>query len=320
MVERGDFKQPHVTRALESYARGDVTGSLIRHVVAAELGYESAQSNVAFLLETGRSGAHNFGSAYLCLPPLLAEQVTIGDEDWQRFEAFTQWKRAANQGNVDAQIKTGDYFYYGLGVPVDYRKAVQMYRAAEVENSALALFNLGYMHENGLGIQQDFHLAKRYYDQSLALNAEASLAVSLALLKLNARHFFRWLWYGGSFFLDAPPHEHGRAGAASSPESSASIAPLNDDENAMMDDHVDEDDDHADAHMWHDEEESSETIVILILAFLAGAIMLQRQQPDPRQGEAGNGGVRQNDAPQPEARAAAAERVDNEQDNANDNA
>ena len=26
------------------------------------------------------------------------------------------WSKAANQGNVDARVKMGDYYYYGLGL------------------------------------------------------------------------------------------------------------------------------------------------------------------------------------------------------------
>ena len=32
------------------------------------------------------------------------------------------------------------------------------------------MFNLGYMHEYGLGVKPDLHLAKRYYDMAIETN------------------------------------------------------------------------------------------------------------------------------------------------------
>jgi len=62
--------------------------------------------------------------------------------------------------------------------------AAQYYRkAAEEHKSARANFNLGFMHEWGLGLTQDFPLAKRHYD--LAGEGEASMAVKIALWAMD---------------------------------------------------------------------------------------------------------------------------------------
>jgi SEL1 protein len=67
-------------------------------------------------------------------------------------------------------------------------KAVQCYTgASEYHQSAQALYNLGWMHENGVGLNQDYHLAKRYYDSALETNEEAYLPVTLGLLKLRVK-------------------------------------------------------------------------------------------------------------------------------------
>jgi SEL1 protein len=72
--------------------------------------------------------------------------------------ALTQWTRSAAQLNVDALVKVGDYYYQGLGVPdepehIRYEKAAGYYRsAADTQVSALAMWNLGWMYENGLGV------------------------------------------------------------------------------------------------------------------------------------------------------------------------
>lgn len=85
-----------------------------------------------------------------------------------------------------ARLKLGDYYYYGKGTPVDYQQAASHYKyASEVSHNPQAMFNLAYMHENGLGLRKDAHLAKRFYDMASETSAEAYLPVALALLKLR---------------------------------------------------------------------------------------------------------------------------------------
>lgn len=134
--------------------------------------------------------------------------------------ALTQWTRAAAQRNIDALVKVGDYYYYGLGVsdePEQSRleKAARYYQSAsDTQISALAMWNLGWMYENGVGVPQvfiftghsrpcsssfycqDFHLAKRHYDLALETNSEAYLPVVLSLVKLYARSIWHTLMGG----------------------------------------------------------------------------------------------------------------------------
>ena len=52
------------------------------------------------------------------------------------------------------------------------------------------MFNLAYMHENGLGLRKDIHLAKRFYDMASETSGEAHVPVALALFKLNMVTYF----------------------------------------------------------------------------------------------------------------------------------
>jgi hypothetical protein len=58
------------------------------------------------------------------------------------------------------------------------------------------MFNLGYMHERGLGLPLDLHLAKRYYDEALEEEPAAFVPVTLALTSLWLRQH-----YSGSFLV-----------------------------------------------------------------------------------------------------------------------
>lgn len=84
------------------------------------------------------------------------------------------------------QVKLGDAHYYGRGTKIDYEAAAGHYRSAsEQQHNAQAMFNLGYMHERGLGLAKDRHLAKRCYDLAADASPDARIPVALALIKLS---------------------------------------------------------------------------------------------------------------------------------------
>lgn len=148
--------------------------ALVHYLLLAEQGYEVAQSNVAFILDQKGS------------------QIFNENETYPR--ALLHWTRAAAQGYTVARIKLGDYHFYGYGTDVDYETAVIHYRlASEQQHSAQAMFNLGYMHEKGLGIKQDIHLAKRFYDMAAEASPDAQVPVFLALCKLGFVYALQYL-------------------------------------------------------------------------------------------------------------------------------
>lgn len=73
------------------------------------------------------------------------------------------------------------------GTEKDLDRAAEAYNLARVQQNAQAMFNLGYMHEHGVGLPMDLHLAKRYYDQALETDHDAALPVTLALMGLWLR-------------------------------------------------------------------------------------------------------------------------------------
>ncbi|XP_042906685.1 protein sel-1 homolog 1 [Parasteatoda tepidariorum] len=165
VAERGRWGT-NLMQAYNDYKEGRVNEALIKYIVLAELGYEVAQSNSAFILDRG--------------------DLDIVSKNETFFRALMYWSRAAGQGYSIARVKVGDYYYYGYGTEVDYEFAANQYRmASEQQHNAQAMFNLGYMHEQGLGMKKDIHLAKRYYDQAAETSTDAQVPVALALAKLG---------------------------------------------------------------------------------------------------------------------------------------
>ncbi|KAI9005615.1 hypothetical protein DFJ74DRAFT_596136, partial [Hyaloraphidium curvatum] len=216
--ERGDWHDPLMEDALDAYYDEDMETAFLDYSLSAERGYEVAQSNAAWMVDQGLYPAGN--------------SAVFGPDRDPWALALVYWNRAANQGNVDARVKVGDYYYYGLGHeavqstekqqerepprasapkppgsrqsawarltsyllghPTDgtpnFERAAMYYQtAADSEHSSLAMWNLAWMHECGIGVERDFHLAKRYYDRSLSTNPEGYLPITVALAKLRAK-------------------------------------------------------------------------------------------------------------------------------------
>ncbi|XP_065721829.2 protein sel-1 homolog 1 [Drosophila suzukii] len=164
--ERGRWSS-RLMHAYSDYKKNRIDEAYMQYSLMAEVGYEVAQSNAAFLLD--REEVHVFN-----------------DRHEELIRAFYYWKRAAGQGYSAAQVKLGDYYYYGWGTSTDFETAAALYRkASEQQYNAQAMFNLGYMHEQGLGMKKDWHLAKRLYDLAAETNSDAKVPVAIALFKLQ---------------------------------------------------------------------------------------------------------------------------------------
>ncbi|KAK1337256.1 hypothetical protein QTO34_001879 [Cnephaeus nilssonii] len=184
VCELGHWAEKFLT-AYFAYKDGDIDSSLVQYALLAEMGYEVAQSNSAFILES--------------------KKAKIIEKEKMYPMALLLWNRAAIQGNAFARVKIGDYHYYGYGTKKDYQTAATHYSiAAHKYQSAQAMFNLAYMYEHGLGTAKDIHLARRLYDMAAQTSPDAHMPVFFALVKLETMHllqdilFFnftmRWKW------------------------------------------------------------------------------------------------------------------------------
>jgi SEL1 protein len=201
VAEKAEFMSTSFPEANHAYTTGDLETALVGYMMAAEQGFEIGQANVAYLLDQVKP-RFTLGS----MVPFMKKQASLAGD---AALALIYWTRSAEQKNVDSMVKMGDYYLQGLGTPPDQEKAAQCYQAAaDTMQSAQANWNLGWMHENGIGIDQDFHLAKRHYDLALETNPrEAYLPVVLALYKLRARSWWNTITNGKIKSIQDEPGE-----------------------------------------------------------------------------------------------------------------
>lgn len=191
VAERAEAIHSSFLEANAAYKNGDKERALVAMMMAAEQGYESAQANVAYLLDEQHS--------LLPIESIIPDNKKLRPASLLRNAALAliYWTRSAKQANIDSLVKMGDYYLAGTGIGPDAEKASTCYHtAAEAHHSAQAYWNLGWMHENGVAVEKDFHMAKRYYDLALETNAEAYLPVKLSLLKLRARSYWNSITNG----------------------------------------------------------------------------------------------------------------------------
>ena len=81
-------------------------------------------------------------------------------------QAVPLLRKAAEQGNADAQYFLGFCYYNGQGVSQDYNQAVIWYRKAVERGKSLAQNNLGECYYNGEGVSKDYKQAVSLYKKA----------------------------------------------------------------------------------------------------------------------------------------------------------
>ena len=71
-------------------------------------------------------------------------------------EAVRWYRKAADQGNANAQFSLGVKYDNGQGVPQDYAEAIRWYRKAADQRNANAQFSLGQIYAKGQTVKRDY--------------------------------------------------------------------------------------------------------------------------------------------------------------------
>mmetsp|Transcript_31040 Transcript_31040/g.99580 ORF Transcript_31040/g.99580 Transcript_31040/m.99580 type:complete len:270 (-) Transcript_31040:177-986(-) len=123
---------------LQAYMRGDIDSSLASYEAAAELGYEVAQSNAAWLYQR-------------CAEGIVSCKAKPQEALRRSFELLTM---AANNGNMEAKRIIGDHLWYGQGTRANRGKAMDYYLQAARGGDEEAAFNLAWATLAGLSGEQ----------------------------------------------------------------------------------------------------------------------------------------------------------------------
>ena len=102
-------------------------------------------------------------------------------ENFNFTEAMKWFRKAADQGDAEAQYSIGRLYDYGLGVQQDFTKAMRWYLLAASQNHAGAQYSIGMLYDNTEGSIQNFTEAMRWYLLAAAQN-HAGAQYSIGML------------------------------------------------------------------------------------------------------------------------------------------
>ncbi len=77
-------------------------------------------------------------------------------------EAFSWYRKSAEQGHADAQYVLAQAYQAGTGTSIDYPEAMRWYKAAAAHGLATAQERIAYMYMMGQGVTQDYSEASKW--------------------------------------------------------------------------------------------------------------------------------------------------------------
>lgn len=103
-------------------------------------------------------------------------------------QVASDYRKAAEQGNIIAQYDLADCYFYGKGIAIDYVQAVYWYRKVAEKNDtylcAIAQNCLGNCYYNGKGVSTDYFQAIYWYRKAAKQGLDRA-RYNLALMYLE---------------------------------------------------------------------------------------------------------------------------------------
>lgn len=166
-----------ISKAFRSYERSAYADALYYYLQAAHAGIGLAQYNAAFMFEHNTlSNSDGFGLSSWGLGDSASRQFAE-DRGAAVEEALELYQMSASQGHRESLVRMGDLAY---GEAKDFARAVSAYERGVRMQSAEAMFNLGWMHARGIGMNPDRFMARRYFDMAIDADSDAYLPATLA--------------------------------------------------------------------------------------------------------------------------------------------
>lgn len=137
---------------------------------SADLGFRRAQCNLGICYEFGKGVPINKEKAYF----------------WYE-KAFSQYMESAENGDADAQLEVGSFYYYGrMRSGKDYLKSIPWFEKSANQGNSNAYNSLGIIYQNALGVEKNLKKAYDYYLKGAELgNSYAQRNLAWLLLDID---------------------------------------------------------------------------------------------------------------------------------------
>ncbi len=104
-------------------------------------------------------------------------------------EALKWYMKSAEQGNKYAQGSLGLMYYYGDGVPKDYREAMKWNMKLATEGDEDSQYILGDAYENGKGVSTDYSEAAYWYEKAAEKRANRAYGDLTSMFRLGVIYY-----------------------------------------------------------------------------------------------------------------------------------
>ena len=94
------------------------------------------------------------------------------------------FERAVQQGDMDAMYELGVMYDDGLGVELSHERAFEYYKQAAHLGHQRSEFNVGLMYKSGQGVRQSYEMAKRFYTLAIK-HGSTDAMINLGCLYAN---------------------------------------------------------------------------------------------------------------------------------------
>lgn len=110
--------------------------------------------------------------------------ISRRDDEAAYTEAIEWWTIAGTRGHAEAQYNLGFVHNQGLGVTQCFAEALRWYRLSADQNNTSAMYNLGVMYSQGDGVPRDDATAVRLFRKAADLS-DALAQCNLGLMYLT---------------------------------------------------------------------------------------------------------------------------------------
>ncbi|MBP6411574.1 MAG: SEL1-like repeat protein [Pseudarcicella sp.] len=115
-----------------------------------------------------KSAQKGYANAYYNMALLYKEGVGGAKKDLDKSLEYA--KKAAKAGSLEAYVLWGLIYKEGLGVPQDYKQALNVFEEGATKGSEHCFYAQGYMHYKGFGTKQDYTKAVALFQQAADLD------------------------------------------------------------------------------------------------------------------------------------------------------
>ncbi len=103
--------------------------------------------------------------------------LCFGSSVYAKSRSFSDYEKAAKQGDAKAQFSLGDCYKEGKGVLKDYKKAIYWYEKAAKQGDSSAQASLGDCYKKGKGVLRDYEKAIYWYEKAAKHDIDMELGL-----------------------------------------------------------------------------------------------------------------------------------------------